>query len=49
MINRIFYTANKKLDGRLNIREYKRASITKSFFNIEAENDINRNREFFSY
>jgi serine/threonine-protein phosphatase 2A regulatory subunit B'' len=43
------YKADAKLDGKLSFREYKKAKITKSLFDIEAETDINKNRDFLSY
>ena len=49
VINRIMYKADRKQDKKITFREYKRANITSSLRDIEAEPDINKNRDFFSY
>lgn len=49
VINRIMYKADRKLDGKITYREFKRARIVQAILNIEDENDINKNRDFFSY
>lgn len=49
VINRIYFVANKKNDYQMSYREFKKSKILKSLFDIEAEPDINENKDFFSY
>jgi serine/threonine-protein phosphatase 2A regulatory subunit B'' len=41
--------ANRKYDGKMTFREFKKSNILKSLYEIEAEGDINKNQDFFSY
>jgi serine/threonine-protein phosphatase 2A regulatory subunit B'' len=41
--------ANRKGDYKMTYREFKKSNILKSLFDIEAEPDINKNPDFFSY
>jgi serine/threonine-protein phosphatase 2A regulatory subunit B'' len=45
----MFYMANRKGDYKMTYREFKKSNILKSLFDIEAEPDINKNPDFFSY
>lgn len=49
VIHRMFYMANRKGDYKMSYRELKKSNILKSLIDIEAEPDINRNTDFFSY
>lgn len=41
--------ANKKNDYQMSYREFKKSRILQSLFDIEAEPEINENKDFFSY
>ena len=45
----MFYMANRKYDYKMTFREFKKSRILQSLLDIEAEPDINRNPDFFSY
>ena len=45
----MFYMANRKGDYKLTFREFKKSKILRALFDIEAEPDINRNPDFYSY
>lgn len=45
----MFFMANRKNDYKMTFREFKKSRILKSIEDIEAEPDINKNKDFFSY
>lgn len=49
VINRMFFTVNKRKDMRITYREFRSSNILKSLFDIEQETEINLNRDFFCY
>ena len=45
----MFFMANRKYDYKMTFREFKKSKILPSLIDIEAEPDINKNPDFFSY
>eukprot|EP01012_Entosiphon_sulcatum_P008588 TRINITY_DN14708_c0_g1_i1.p1 TRINITY_DN14708_c0_g1~~TRINITY_DN14708_c0_g1_i1.p1 ORF type:complete len:667 (-),score=99.01 TRINITY_DN14708_c0_g1_i1:47-2047(-) len=46
---RIFYTVNRKGDGRLTFREFTHSTLIDTLFILDTEDDINNILEYFSY
>ena len=49
MVHRIFYLVNRKDDGKISFREFKRSNLLSAFDHVDREDDINKVREYFSY
>lgn len=46
---RIFYMVDSNDDGKITLRDFKLSNLKDVFFNVAAEEDINKIREYFSY
>jgi len=49
VVMRIFYKIDINDDGKISFRDFKRSNLKDIFFNVAAEDDINKIREYFSY
>lgn len=49
VVMRIFYMVDANDDGKITFRDFKRSNLKDVFFNVAAEEDINKIREYFSY
>lgn len=49
VVMRIFYKIDMNDDGKISFRDFKRSNLKDILFNVAAEEDINKIREYFSY
>ncbi|XP_076781970.1 serine/threonine-protein phosphatase 2A regulatory subunit B'' subunit beta isoform X1 [Arvicanthis niloticus] len=49
VVQRIFYTVNRSWSGRITCEELRRSNFLQAVSRLEAESDINRVTDFFSY
>jgi Ca2+-binding EF-hand superfamily protein len=49
VIERIYFSCTRKHNGRLTIEDIRRSRLLDTFISVDEEEDINRERRFFSY